>query len=184
MVTQDRLRSCIQQGGLIAYPTEAMYGLGCSPFDSAAVDTLARLKERPSHKRFLLIASSFSQILPLIQPLTEEQHLRVCACWPGHITWVFQASDTAPAWLVTEKNTIAIRVTAHPIARQLCEDLQHPLVSTSANKAGGTPCTSSKEVAALFGASLDLIIEGPIGNQKKPSPLYDAVTGKRVPRGS
>ena len=127
---------CLKQGKVIAYPTEAVYGLGCDPDNVDAVSRILQIKHRALDKGFILIASSWEQIQPLVMYLTPDLLTRVFATWPGPITWLFPASKQVPAWIRGNHDSVAVRVTAHPIARALCEQFGGPLISTSCNIAG------------------------------------------------
>lgn len=167
-----------QPGFVFAYPTEAVYGLGCNPFDEAAINHILSIKKRPSHQRFILIASHWKQILPLIQSIEETLLEQVKASWPGPFTWVFPASDTAPSWLVDKNNTIALRLTAHPIASQLCQIANIPLISTSANLSGESPCRTYEETRKIFSHLVDYIIDGSVNHLLNPTPIRDVLTGQ------
>lgn len=162
---------------VFAYPTEAVYGLGCNPFDSSAVERILSIKKRPSDQRFILIASDFEQIAPLIK-IKDIDMSPILASWPGPVTWIFPAADTTPDWLITPQKTIALRITAHPVAKQLAEIAQMPLVSTSANISGQPPCKNYEETQKTFGNNIDLIINSPVGNSLKPTPIRNAITGE------
>lgn len=164
---------------VFAYPTEAVYGLGANPFDEAAVQRILTVKKRPDHQHFILIASNWSQIQPLISidTLPSEQLSLIKASWPGPVTWVFPASSTAPSWLVNENNTIAVRVSAHPLVQTLCQIAEHPLISTSANLSGDPPCKTYEETKEIFDHDVDLIIPGETSGLSKPTPIRDAKTG-------
>lgn len=167
----------LQQGHIIAYPTEAIYGLGCDPFNEYAVLRLYELKKRDPVKGYILVASNWQQIEPLILPLTTEQSERVNATWPGPVTWVFPAAQTTPKWLVSQNNTIALRLTAFPIVQTLCQQFGKPLVSTSANLSGQVPVKTSLEVEQSFGNSIDYILPGIVGGLEGPTPIRDVITG-------
>jgi L-threonylcarbamoyladenylate synthase len=166
----------LQQGHIIAYPTEAVYGLGCDPYNEQAVLRLFTLKERNPDKGIILIAANWTQITPLIEPLTQQQYEMINKTWPGPMTWVFPASTLAPTWIIGKHNTIALRITAHPIANNLCERFKNPIVSTSANLSGQTPAKSALEVQSSF-SEVDFILEGPLGDLTSPTPIRDARTG-------
>src|SRR3990167_4516311 len=132
----EKVTKVLQQQGVIAYPTEAVYGLGCDPFSELAVKKILKLKKRDINKGLILIASNWKQIENLIQPIPDEKLSQVMQTWPGPVTWLFPASDEVPRWISGAHSTIALRITAHPIAKALCEKWNGPIVSTSANKEG------------------------------------------------
>ncbi len=165
---------------VFAYPTEAVYGLGANPFDESAVERVLAIKKRAAHQHFILIASDWDQINPLIDTtsLTNEQLHTIKATWPGPVTWVFPASSQAPSWLVNKDHTIAVRVTAHPLVQTLCQIAGHPLISTSANLSGHPPCRTYEETKQLFEGQVDLILPGETSGLSKPTSIRDARTRK------
>lgn len=164
----------VKSGGIIAYPTESVYGLGCDPFNQQAVEELLRIKQRSIDQGLILIASHIQQILPLIQPLKPDDLARALKTWPGHHTWVFPQSKLVPKWISGKKKSVAIRLSNHPIVSQLCTLLNQPLVSTSANLSKQDNLKSIKDIKTTFGDKIDFYIDAPIGNQKKPSTICDA----------
>lgn len=163
---------------IFAYPTEAVYGLGCNPFDQAAVNRIIHLKGRSESQRFIVIASDWEQIVPLIQPdINPDLLTPVKTSWPGPVTWVFPAAQNTPAWLINSDNTIALRITAHPIAQALCRMAGHLLISTSANFTGQPPCKTYEETAQIFAHHVDQIISGEVNLSLKPTPIRDVLTG-------
>jgi len=169
----------LKQGGIIAYPTEAVFGLGCDPFNETAVLKLLALKNRERKKGLILIAANWEQIKFLIQ---ESETMRLPRITNQPTTWVFPASKNAPSWICGEHLTIALRITLHPIAQKICLDFG-PIVSTSANLEGKAPARTKNEVLAQFPSELDLIIDGETGGCKNPSAIKDAITGKILRRG-
>jgi L-threonylcarbamoyladenylate synthase len=173
---------CFNRGGLIAYPTEAVYGLGCDPLNQQAMEALLALKQRPVEKGVILIAAHFEQLTPFIKPLDASLMAPILASWPGPNTWLLPAADNLPFWLTGIHRTLAVRVTAHPLASALCQACDSPLVSTSANRSGQHPAKSALQVQQRLGFGVDCIINGPLGNNQKPSTIRDALSG-RVIRG-
>jgi L-threonylcarbamoyladenylate synthase len=164
------------QGGVIAYPTEAVWGLGCDPFSETAVRRLLALKRRDEAKGFILIAADIAQIQPWLAALNAAQKAAVLATWPGPHTWITPAPDT-PSWLRGNHDGLALRVSAHPGVQALCRAWGGPLVSTSANRSGQLPATDEAELRAQFGADLDAILPGQLGGDARPSEIRDAITG-------
>ncbi len=170
------LRAYLRRGGLIAYPTESCYGLGCDPRNRQALARLIRLKGRSAAKGLLLIADRFKRLQPFVRPLAAADRGRLQASWPGPVTWVVPASATCPPLLTGGRPTIAIRVTAHPGAAQLCRSLGMAVVSTSANKSGRKPAKTAAECRRIFGTRVR-VIAGRIGQRRRPSTLIDLATG-------
>ncbi|MHB9117697.1 MAG: L-threonylcarbamoyladenylate synthase [Burkholderiales bacterium] len=173
------IRHHLERGGLIAYPTESCYGLGCDPRNYRAVRALQRLKRRPQNKGLIVVGYSFSQLRGLVAPLSASQLKQVEATWPGPHTWLLPVSKKTPHWLGGRNKTLAARVTAHSIAAGLCHALDMALVSTSANRSGGKAAKTAKECRRLFGGQV-LIIPGRIGRRRKPSTIQDLASGKIV----
>lgn len=170
----------LRQEGIIAYPTEGVFGLGCDPLSSTAVTRLLQLKERPVAKGLILIAADFAQIEPYLRLDTTELRSRLLATWPGPVTWVVTAAEWVPPWLRGGRQTLAVRVTAHPIAAALCHGFGRPLVSTSANRSGRPPARTALAVRKHFHRSGVLLIPGRIGACFGPTAMYDAATGTRL----
>ncbi|MEW5757691.1 MAG: L-threonylcarbamoyladenylate synthase [Pseudomonadota bacterium] len=175
----------LHDGGLIAYPTEAVYGLGCDPTNEEAVERLLELKQRPVEKGLILIASKMDQLAPYIDwpALNDQQRARIMQSWPGPFTWLIPALPDTPVWLRGKYNSLAVRITAHPIAAALCEAAGSALVSTSANLSGHRPARSALEARQALGDRLDYILPGRVGGAAKPSTITDAVTGRVVRPG-
>jgi len=166
----------LKHGGLIAYPTESCYGLGCDPRNPRALRRLIRLKGRSAAKGLLLIADRFRRLQAFIRPLRAADRARMQRTWPGPVTWVVPASATCLPDLTGGRPTIAVRVTAHPGAARLCRSLGMALVSTSANKSGKKPAKTAAECRRIFGARVR-VIAGRIGQRRRPSTLIDLATG-------
>lgn len=176
----------IRQGGIIAYPTEAVYGLGCDPFNADAVLRLLALKGRSIDKGLILIASDISQLAPVMAPLTADQQQCLDDTWPGPITWLIPARSETPVWLRGVHETIAVRVTNHPIAAALCRAAGHALVSTSANPEGRRPATNPLQVLRYFGRpgdQIEHIVVGSTGNQSRPTTIRDLTSGHIIRPG-
>ncbi|HMA10693.1 MAG TPA: Sua5/YciO/YrdC/YwlC family protein [Steroidobacteraceae bacterium] len=170
------LRAHLKRGGLIAYPTESCFGLGCDPRNPRALARLIRLKGRDAAKGLLLIADHFKRLQPFVRPLPSADRARMQRSWPGPVTWVVPASSACPPLLTGGRPTIAVRVTAHPGAARLCRALGMALVSTSANKSGRKPAKTAAECRRIFGARVR-VIAGRIGTRRRPSTLIDLATG-------
>ena len=174
----DQTAALIKAGGVIAYPTESVFGLGCDPFNEQAVLKLLSMKQRSVEQGLILIASNIRQILPLIQPQHADDLARALKTWPGHYTWVFPKSSSVPSWVSGKYNSIAIRVSNHPTVKLLCDRLNHPLVSTSANISKQVDLNSIKRIKEVFDDKIAFYIDAPTGNEKLASPIRDAHTLK------
>ncbi|CAK0759987.1 threonylcarbamoyl-AMP synthase [Gammaproteobacteria bacterium] len=168
----------VRQGGVVAYPTEGVYGLGCDPDNPLAVERLLRLKGRSVAKGLILLASDWSDLAPFVSSLSSSEQERILDSWPGAMTWLVPASSRSPVWLTGGGNRVAVRVTAHPVAAALCRALGGGLVSTSANRSGQPPARSALAVRRRFlEGGLDVILHGALGNLSRPTPIRDALTG-------
>lgn len=164
----------LKTGGIIAYPTEAVYGLGCDPFNESAVMKVYQIKQRSMNKGLIIIASDFSQISDLIIP-TEHMSM-IMQTWPGPNTWAFPVTKKVPAWLMGEFDSLAVRVIDHPIAKKLCEDFGMPIVSTSANLSSEMPVTTWQALDPRIIQGTDYLVQGSVGTQEKCSVMRDART--------
>ena len=173
------LRAFLRHGGIIAYPTESCYGLGCDPRNHAAVKKILKLKKRPQAKGLILVAANFQQLRPYITPLSSEQLTRALSVWPGPHTWLIPARHSCPPWLTGKHASVAVRITAHPGCARLCENASMALVSTSANISGGKALRSARDCHKLFGNRVK-VISGKVGGQRKPSTIQDFVSGKVI----
>lgn len=180
MAVVDALRDAVRvlrAGEVVAYPTEAVWGLGCDPLDPAACQRLLALKQRQPDKGLILIAVRVEDLMPFIEIPDAAALARARASWPGPHTWVFPASAAASRWITGVHRSVAVRVTAHPIAGALCAAFGGALVSTSANRAGEPPARSAEEVRAQFGPGL-FLLPGPTGGLATATPIRDALTGQ------
>lgn len=175
-----RLRLAAKQvraGEVIAYPTEGVWGLGCDPGNSRAVAKLLVLKDRPVGKGLILIAADMAQLEPYIGEISEAQRRQLAETWPGPITWVVPCSSAVPRWIRGDFTTVAVRVSAHPIASALCQAFGGALVSTSANPTGRPPARDPLTVRRYFPRQLASITPGTVGGAQKPSQIRDLSTG-------
>jgi len=170
----------VHGGGIIAYPTEAVFGLGCDPLNPEAVQNLLTLKQRPMDKGLILIAADITQLTPFISPLTAEAEAQLAETWPGPHTWLLPARADTPRWIRGQHDTIAVRVTAHPIAAALCRTAGHALISTSANPAGKAPAISALRVRHYFPDMLNNILYGALGTETGPTSIRDLTTQKLI----
>ena len=174
--------AALRRGGVVAYPTEAVFGLGCDPHDHAAFERLFALKQRPPTQGVLLIGAEFAHVAPYIDlAATPASALeRAQASWPGPHTWIFPRAAGVPAWIAGGHAGIALRVTAHPPAAALCRAFGGALVSTSANRHGEPPARRAEDVRHAFPTGIDAILNGETGGLERPTPIRDAITGESV----
>jgi L-threonylcarbamoyladenylate synthase len=164
-------------GEVIAYPTEAVWGLGCDPFNEYAVEKIVDLKGRPLSKGVLLIAASVEQVEPFLHQLTTEQRTRLATPRPHATTWVVPDTLIAPPWIRGQFPTVALRITQHPLAAGLCRAVGGPLVSTSANPSGKAPARNALTVRRYFKEGITVITPGQVGTAQRPSEIRDIVSG-------
>lgn len=167
----------LREGGVLAYPTEGVYGLGCDPDNRAAFERIFAMKRRPPEQGVLLIAADFEQIRDWIEAVPETAMKRARAAWPGAHTFIFPRSPRVPEWVAGGHPGIALRVTAHAPSAALCRAFGGPIVSTSANRHGEPPARSAADIHAVFGDEPDGVLDAPLGGLDRPTPITDAVTG-------
>ena len=167
-------------GGVIAYPTEYCFGLGCDPNDDPAIDRLLVIKQRSPDQGVILIASSIEQAAVFVDldssPLREE----ILASWPGPNTWILPALETVSTKVKGIHSGVAVRVTAHVHSQQLCSEFGGAIVSTSANRHGQPALLSAQAVEREMGTELDLILDQPLGGANKASNIRDGLTGHQL----
>lgn len=178
-LTPGQAAAAIRRGGVIAYPTEAVWGLGCDPASEAATRRLLSIKQRPVDKGLILVASHLEQLRRFVDldSLAPERLDEVLSTWPGPHTWILPASHAAPAWITGSHPGVAVRVSAHPVVAALCEACGHALVSTSANLAGEPPARHRDGLDPALLQQLDGVVDGETGGLQRPTPIRDAATG-------
>jgi len=166
----------LRGGGVIAYPNESVYGLGCLPGNEQAVERVLRLKGRDRSLGLILIAGEWEQFdgwaaelstVPAFGELRESEG----------ITWVVPASSGTPEWITGGRDTVAVRRSMHTLAAALSLALDSPLVSTSCNKHGMPPARTEVEARNYFDAGVDWVVPGECGPLEGPSEIRDAATG-------
>ena len=177
--TLDESVAALRRGGLIAYPTEGVWGLGCDPFDEAAVLRLLALKRRAVDKGLILVAASLAQLEGLVdwRALPDARREAVLAGWPGPHTWILPATARVPRWITGDHDGVAVRVSAHPVVAALCTAFGGAIVSTSANRAAEPPPRARAELAAGFAAGVDAVVAGDTAGLAQPTPIRDARDG-------
>ncbi len=179
MNTSRALAAHLKRGGVIAYPTESCYGLGCDPSNRRAVQRILKLKQRPQRKGLILIASSYRQVARYIRPLTPAEQAKLRADGAQAVTYLMPVKPSCPRWLRGKHDTLAVRMTAHPYARNLCRSANSALVSTSANRGGLRPAKTYAECQRMFGKSV-WVLRGRVGKRKQPSTIRAWVGGRIV----
>lgn len=175
-VTIEEAKLIIKEGGVIAYPTETTYGLGCDAFNPQALEKLMMIKERDKKKGLIVLIERYEQLAQLSHPLTQKQMENIYEKWPGSYTFIFPSLPNLPYLLTGGRQSIAIRMSSHPIAQTLSKE--SPITSTSANISSQEVITNVEEIIVTFEGLIDGVIDAPAG-QKPPSSIIDAITGKQ-----
>ena len=173
----------LQQGGIIAYPTEAVYGLGCDPKNLSAVKKILEIKQREKEKGLILIAANFDQVKPYLQTLEKEIEEKLLNSWrvsETPITWLAPVKNDVSDFLKGQFNTLAVRVSKHPLVKELCEKFNSAIVSTSANRSQQEAARTSDQVKHIFENEINFILEGETDPNAQPSEIRDALTDKII----
>ena len=173
----------LQKGGVIAYPTEAVYGLGCDPNNLSAVKKILELKQRKKDKGLILVGASFDQFKNFIQPLEKKIEKKLLESWKdpsAAITWIVPVNKNISEYIRGTFDTLAIRVSHHPVVKELCEKFSGAIVSTSANIATQEAARTAKEVKQIFADKIDFIIEGETNLNAQPSEIRNALTDEVI----
>lgn len=179
-ISQFRLRRAadvLLAGGVVCHPTEAVWGLACLPGDAAAVARICELKQRDPAKGLLIVADSVARIAPLLSSLPEERKQALLQSWPGPVSWVIPDREFVPEWVRGRFDSVAVRVSDHPLTGALCRAIGSCLVSTSANPAGLEPARSQSQAQRYFATAVDYYLPGRLGGRLQPSCIRDALTG-------
>jgi len=169
--------ACVREGGVIACPAEAVWGLSCDPWNQEAVEQLCAMKQRPISKGVIVASSDVADFAPLLDGLTPKQRATLLDSWPGPVTWLVPHQDFFPSWVTGESTEVAIRVTSAPALSKLCRELGGPVVTTSANWAGAQPAKHAFQVVRYFGAGV-VMVPGSVNLQGRPSTIKRATTGE------
>lgn len=177
----DLIAEKLKLGELLAYPTEAVFGLGCDPDNEIAVHKLLALKKRPIEKGMILVANTYSQLLPYVDDAKIPMNMRseIFSSWPGPVTWLLPASKQCPKWVTGDSELVAVRVSQHLVVSQLCELFGKPLISTSANVSGAKPATTPAHLFHQFDKTL-LLVDGELGGANKPSQIRHGISGQTI----
>lgn len=170
----------LNAGGVIAYPTEHCFGLGCDPQNELAVKRLLTIKQRQAEQGVILIASNVEQVERYVDLGSVADRQTILASWPGPNTWIVPALVGVSTWIKGQHSGVAVRVTANPIAKQLCDTYGGAIVSTSANRHGQPSLMDAKSVFSVMGEELSYILDEPVGGADAPSTIRDAMTGQQL----
>ena len=168
----------IREGAVIAYPAEGVWGLGCLPENAGAVARILALKGRSWDKGLILVAGEVSQIEAYLGGITATARQQLDETWPGPVTWLIPDEGVAPEWIRGKNQSVAIRVSSHPIIRAICAELGGPMVSTSANPAGKRPAKTPLRLRQYFPEGIDVIVPGNLGGLTGPTEIRELHTGR------
>lgn len=170
----------LRAGAVLAYPTEGVWGLGCDPFDEAAVLRLLAAKQREVDKGLILVAADIAQFDGLADwsALPRGRFGEIAASWPGPTTWIVPATARVPRWITGAHAGVAMRASAHPVVAALCRAYGGVLVSTSANRAGEAAPRARDALDPALLAAIDGVVEGETSGRDRPSDILDALTGR------
>lgn len=163
------------EGGVIAYPTEAVFGLGCDPMNSDAIKQLLHVKNRAMEKGLILIAAEFYQLEPFIDPLPTPLLNKVMETWPGPVNWLLPANPKAPRYLRGKHPLQAVRISNHPTVRALCQKFGGAIVSTSANLSKRPPARTSIQAKRQLMHKIDYVLHGHVGKLRQPCEIRNGL---------
>ena len=173
----------LHQGGIIAYPTEAVYGLGCDPENLSAVKNLLTIKNREKEKGLILVAANLEQLKSYLLPLDTVIEEKLLNSWRDSlypVTWLVPVKNEVSDFLKGQFDTLAIRVSNHPVVKALCESFNGAIISTSANISGQESARTAEQVKQIFENKINYIIEGETNPNAQPSEIRDALTNKII----
>lgn len=179
----QRAARCLHQGGVLAYPTEAVWGLGCNPWSRAAVDRLLALKSRPVAKGLILVAADEAQLAFLLADQMPALREAATRYWqqPGAVSLVIpDPHRRIPPWIRGEHQQVLVRVSHHPLVQALCRAFGGPVVSSSCNPAGRAPARTRWQVQRYFRDQLDGTLPGETGRARRPSVILDPLSGRQL----
>lgn len=180
----DSALRALNSQGVIAYPTESVFGLGCDPDCDHAIEKILTIKQRPAHKGLIIIAANIEQLANYadFSLLNSTQLTAIEKTWPGPYTWTIPAKKTLSKLISGDFESVAVRVSAHPVIQKICNEFAKPIISTSANLSGKHACTNSSQVETMFANNplLNCIIHEPVSGLQSPSKIFNALTGKRL----
>ncbi len=157
----------IKRGGIIAYPTDTIYGLGCDPYNLDAIEKINAIKQRPLNKHFILLASDISQLKSIIKISKEQQEKITQSIEPT--SWIVKAAPFAPSWLTDSSGSLTVRISKNNDVQRLCKATGHAIISTSANISGKTPAKTSFDLHKYFHHKVDKILVSNKKHTGKPS---------------
>ncbi len=172
----------LRQGAVIAYPTEGVWGLGCLPIFPDSVTRILQMKRRSWEQGLILVASTIDQAQPYLTGLDEAHYQTLAKSWPGNTTFLVPDNGGAPHWITGRHNTLAIRVSAHPVVTSICASVGGPIVSTSANPSGKPAARTALQLRQYLAAvardsRVDYIVPGQTGKAGGASEIRHLMSG-------
>ncbi len=178
-----RALAILRGGGVIAYPTEGVWGLGCDPFDGRAVERILELKQRPVEKGLILIAADIAQLYGATGSLKKAELDQLSAPSRVPCTWLIPHNGALPDWITGSSSRLAVRLSTHPLVALLCNAFGGAIVSTSANPGGRPAARSALRVRQYFDGHIDMLVPGELGGFHGASEIRDLTTGKLIRTG-
>ena len=176
----DKAVGALRAGGVIAYPTEYCFGLGCDPRNHLAVERLLKIKQRKKEQGLILIAANLEQINAYADIDSLARSKEVKRSWPGPNTWLLPVEDSVSTWVRGTHSTLAMRLSAHVVCQALCDSFGHAIVSTSANRHGQDALLLADDVRDQFADELDYIVDLKVGGADHASTIRDATSGQQL----
>jgi len=174
----------LHRGGVIAYPTESVFGLGCDPQNESAILQILSLKRRSIKRGLILIAASFEQLSPYIASLDDQLSAKTSETWPGPTTWLLPAGESSSIFLRGKHDLQAVRVSNHPLVQNLCNKFGGAIVSTSANVTSRPAAKTAIQVLRQFPHGIDYVINSPVGGLKTPCEIRHGLNDKLIRAGT
>lgn len=172
--------AALSAGGVVAYPTEAVYGLGCDPDNYSALEKIVQLKGRDADKGMIIIAAEFGQLAPYLKNPDNTLRDKLNREADTPTTWVVDAAERLHKLLTGGRSTIAVRITQHPTAAALSRSFGGAITSTSANPSGAEPARTAAEVLRQFPQGIDTVVDAAVGDLAQPTRIIDARTNERL----
>lgn len=176
------IKSHLESGNIIIYPTETVYGIGCNPYNDKALKIILDLKQRSLYKGLILVANKYETFFDFIDrdKINKNEETKMLKSWPGPFSWIVPAKKNISPLITGCKETVAIRVSPHPFIQNICKLIKKPLISTSANLSGYPACETIEEVQSQFKQKNIIIVNENNLKMANASTIIDLKTGKII----